>query len=122
MKNTMKTETPASHTPLPWFTEILSKHDAADYGSMPAVFAGKGAELRAVAKVFCRHGEKGCPSDDGFANAALIVRAVNNHAALVAFTEAVAPFLDDGTPDDCVSEWELGLRKQLRATLANAKS
>jgi hypothetical protein len=90
------------HTPLPWTIERTKDHGAA-YRIM---------DEQEVTVALCYQQ----PYDTWRAkdNAAFIVRAVNNHAALVAALEAAADYMGEmGHPE--------GVLAQARAVLAKAK-
>ncbi len=69
------------HTPIPWTIQEASKGPDRDYGIM--------ANGGVIAEVFEHGGSEYEICVDAEANAAFIVRAVNNHAKLLKALEAV---------------------------------
>jgi hypothetical protein len=83
---------PAVHTPTPWF---INADDSPDNGHRPVIYApDPSSEWRGDRfNLYLRDPNKKCDEGELLANARLIVRSVNSHAALVeALRELIASF------------------------------
>jgi len=92
------------HTPTPWNGNISQPR------GMPCVESvglANGGHITAL-----------CPGPDGTANAAFIVRAVNNHTALIEAIERLLNYEDEAPPADSFGP---EVYAKARAALAKAK-
>ena len=96
----------AEHTPTPWF-----KNRRLEIGPRPRTDDQHDGMLHPVADVFGENGE---------ADAALIIKAVNNHEALVAALRGLDTLLDFGD-DDLPNTWTFDDLSAIKAAFEAAR-